>query len=162
MADTVDTATRSRMMANIRSKNTKPELVLRKELHKRGFRYRLHVKDLPGKPDIVLPRLQAVVLVHGCFWHGHDCPLYRPPKSREDYWHPKIQRNLSNDAKNVSLLLNRGWRVCIVTECAIRWPEDSIDALADQVARWLKSGDPMLQIAGKGSTIPVPQGNSSY
>jgi DNA mismatch endonuclease, patch repair protein len=157
MADTVDTTTRSRMMANIRSKNTKPELALRKTLHKRGFRYRLHVKDLPGKPDIVLPSLRAIVLVHGCFWHGHDCPLFKPPKSRQDYWNPKIQRNKSNDAKNVSLLLNAGWRVCIVTECAIRWPEHGIDKLADQVASWLRSDNQVLQITGKGSMLEVPR-----
>lgn len=156
MADIVDIATRSRMMANIRSKNTKPELSLRKALHKRGLRYRLHVKELPGKPDIVLPRFRAIVLVHGCFWHGHDCRLFKPPKSRQEYWHPKIERNRTNDARNIALLLDLGWRVCIVTECAIRWPEVDGARLADQVADWVRSDEQMLQIAGNGSAIFFP------
>lgn len=97
MADVVDSATRSRMMSGIRGRNTKPEIMIRSLLHHHGFRFRLHVRDLPGKPDIVLPRHHAVIFVHGCFWHGHDCPLFKWPGTRADFWREKIGRNQSND-----------------------------------------------------------------
>lgn len=86
MADIVSSATRSRMMSGIRGRNTKPEIVIRSLLHRLGFRFRLHVRELPGNPDIVLPRHHAVVFVHGCFWHGHDCPLFKWPETRPDFW----------------------------------------------------------------------------
>jgi DNA mismatch endonuclease, patch repair protein len=109
------------MMAGIRSKNTKPEIGVRKLLHRLGFRFRLHRKDLPGKPDIVLPKWNAAVFVHGCFWHGHaNCPLYRLPLSNADFWSEKIGGNMIRDAKGASDLLASGWRVITVWECALK------------------------------------------
>lgn len=111
-------------MAGIRSKNTKPEMVVRRFLHGQGYRYRLHRKDLPGTPDLVLPKYQAVIFVHGCFWHGHDCRYYRLPKTRTAFWAEKIAGNRSRDEKNQRLLEAEGWRVVVVRECEIR---DNLD-----------------------------------
>lgn len=121
MADIVDPAKRSEMMAGIRSKNTRPELVVRKTLHALGYRYRLHRKDLPGNPDIVLPKWKTVIFVHGCFWHGHaDCPLFRSPKSRTEFWEEKITGNRMRDAKTRESLISLGWRVVEVWECSTK------------------------------------------
>lgn len=120
MSDIVDQKKRSRMMANIKGKNTKPEMAIRSALHRMGYRFRLHRKDLPGKPDIVLPKYRAVIFVNGCFWHGHFCSLFRWPKTREHFWKEKILSNKERDQKNVQLLIDGGWRVCIVWECSIR------------------------------------------
>ena len=120
MADVVDPATRSRMMSGIRAKDTKPEMLVRRALHKAGFRYRLHDKKLPGKPDIVLPKYRTVVFVHGCFWHGHCCKHFKWPKTRVEYWRTKIEGNVARDAKAVSSLQEQGWRVLTVWECEIR------------------------------------------
>ena len=99
MVDVVDTATRSRMMAGIKGKNTQPERLVRSLLHRKGFRFRLNVRELPGKPDIVLPSYHAVIFVNGCFWHGHDCVRFKWPKTRTDFWQHKIEGNRSNDQK---------------------------------------------------------------
>lgn len=120
MADVVDAATRSRMMAGIRSKNTRPELVVRRGLHALGFRYRLHDRGLAGQPDMVLPRYRAVIFIHGCFWHGHDCALFRWPKSREAFWREKIGRNRERDAAAEAGLEQAGWRVLKIWECALK------------------------------------------
>lgn len=150
MADVVSPDVRSRMMSGIRGKNTKPELALRKGLHALGFRYRLHVADLPGKPDIVFPRLHAVIFVHGCFWHGHDCPLFKWPSTRPEFWRAKIGRNRDNDTKNEVALLDFGWRLGIVWECALKGrgrlpPENVVARCAD----WLKSDERRLEIRGE-------------
>lgn len=150
MADTVDSQTRSRMMAGIRSKNTRPEMIVRRLLHRRGFRYRLHAKDLPGKPDLVFPKYRAVIFVHGCFWHGHGCSLYRPPKSRQEYWSVKISRNQYNDAVSIHRLAEQGWRVCIVRECALRRPQPNIEELISRLATWLVSSSLFYEEAGEG------------
>ena len=107
-------------MSGIRSKNTRPELVVRSFLHRKGFRFRLHRKDLPGTPDLVLPKYRTVIFVHGCFWHGHDCRYFRLPKTRTDFWDEKISGNRARDAKNRELLLHSGWNVLEVYECEIR------------------------------------------
>lgn len=120
MADIVDTATRSKMMSGIKGKNTSPELFVRKALHARGFRFRIHVKDLPGKPDLVLPKYNAVVFIHGCFWHGHDCRYFKLPKTRPEFWVNKIEKNKLRDSENIRTLLLSGWRVIVIWECAIR------------------------------------------
>ena len=120
MVDVVDSATRSRMMSGIRGRNTKPEILIRSLLHRQGFRFRLHVRDMPGKPDIVLPRYRAVVFVHGCFWHGHSCPLFKLPGTRPDFWREKIERNQNNDNRAKRELLADGWRVGVIWECALR------------------------------------------
>jgi len=137
MADIVDSATRSRMMSGIRGKNTKPEILIRSKLHRQGFRFRLHVRDLPGKPDIVLPRYRAAIFVHGCFWHGHDCPLFKLPSTRRDFWREKIERNQKNDLNAKKLLLDSGWRVGVVWECAIRGADKDIDGVAQRLGEWL-------------------------
>lgn len=118
--DIVDTQTRSRMMAGIRSKNTRPEMTVRQFLHGQGFRYRLHRRDLPGTPDLVLPKWHAVIFVHGCFWHGHDCRYFRLPKTRTEFWAEKISGNKLRDAKNLEALRTAGWNVIVIHECEIR------------------------------------------
>lgn len=141
VADIVDEKTRSRMMSGIRGKNTQPEIRIRKLLHRRGFRFRLHVKDLPGKPDIVLPRYHAVVFVHGCFWHGHACSLFKVPATRQDFWLAKIDRNQENDKKAATALLDMGWRVATVWECSMKGPgKIGDDALIDRLVEWLRQG----------------------
>jgi DNA mismatch endonuclease (patch repair protein) len=109
---------RRRIMQSIRKTNTRPELSVRSALHRMGYRFRLHRQDLPGVPDIVLPRLRTVVLVHGCFWHQHDCKLGRKqPKSNQDYWLPKLRRNMERDVSNAAALREAGWSVVVVWEC---------------------------------------------
>lgn len=121
MTDIVDPATRSRMMAAIRGKDTKPEMIVRQFLHGKGFRYRLHVKELPGKPDIVLPKYDAVVFVHGCFWHHHtNCKSAQMPKSNSVFWRNKIMSNVTRDSLNVARLESLGWRTIVVWECEVR------------------------------------------
>ncbi|UKV16134.1 very short patch repair endonuclease [Thalassospiraceae bacterium SW-3-3] len=120
MADVVSPEKRSRMMSGIRSTNTKPELTVRKSLHRRGFRYRLHDKRLTGKPDLVLPKHNAVIFVNGCFWHGHNCKLFKLPKSNHLFWSEKIHANKSRDEKNCHKLLEQGWKVITIWECALR------------------------------------------
>ena len=122
-------------MANIRSKDTKPELLLRKAMHARGFRFRLHDKRLPGSPDLVFPRYKAVVFVHGCFWHRHKgCRFATTPATRPDFWADKFQTNVERDKRHETALQAAGWRVATVWECEIR---SSVEASADELAGWL-------------------------
>ena len=108
-------------MSRIRSKDTKPEMIVRKFLHGQGFRYRLHVKDLPGKPDIVLPKYKTVIFIHGCFFHGHkDCKYFVVPKTRTEWWVNKINGNIANDAKAFEALNKLGWKVLEVWECELK------------------------------------------
>lgn len=138
MVDIVDFATRSRMMASIRGKDTKPELLLRKAMHAQGFRFRLHDKCLPGSPDLVLPRYRAVVFVHGCFWHRHEgCRFATTPATRPDFWADKFQANVARDRKHEAALLAANWRVAIIWECDIK---SSVENMADELASWLKTG----------------------
>lgn len=118
--DTLTKAVRSQLMSRIRSKDTKPELTVRSMLHGMGYRFRLHRRDLPGRPDIVLVRHKKIVLVHGCFWHGHSCRLASKPKSNQDYWLPKIERNRSRDRSALRALKLAGWKVLVLWECEIR------------------------------------------
>ena len=120
------TVGRRRNMQSNRSKNTKPELLVRSLLHRLGYRFRLHRYDLPGRPDIVFPSRRAVVEVRGCFWHGHGCPLGQIPKSRQDYWAPKLQATRERDASNAVALNNAGWRVHEIWECEIRTGAETI------------------------------------
>lgn len=121
MADVHSKETRSYNMSRIRSKDTKPELLVRKFLHKNGFRYRLHVKNLPGKPDIVLPKYKTVIFVHGCFWHGHEgCKYYVVPKTRTEWWLEKIGRNIENDLKALQIFKTNGWKVVVIWQCELR------------------------------------------
>jgi DNA mismatch endonuclease (patch repair protein) len=118
MPDIVSPETRSRMMSGIRGRNTRPEMIVRRFLHAQGFRYRLHASDLPGRPDIVLPRRRAVVFVHGCFWHQHlGCRFAYRPKSHEQFWESKLEANVARDARDQRRLKELGWDVCVVWEC---------------------------------------------
>lgn len=144
MADVVDRATRSRMMAGIKGTNTRPERELRAALHARGLRYRLHAKDIVGRPDLVFPKYRAVVFVHGCFWHRHEgCRYATTPTTRPEFWHRKFAGNVARDRHVKQELLRSGWRVASVWECAIRGQGTST-SVADQVAAWLVSGERML------------------
>jgi DNA mismatch endonuclease, patch repair protein len=118
--DIVSKSTRSKMMAGIKGLNTQPEKFLRSLLHKHGFRFRIHVAALPGKPDIVLARYRAIMLVHGCFWHGHGCSLFKWPATRREFWRKKIQDTCKRDAKNILALKKLGWRVAVIWECELR------------------------------------------
>lgn len=121
MADVHSKETRSYNMSRIRSKDTKPEMLVRKFLHKNGFRYRLHLKDLPGKPDIVLPKYKTVIFIHGCFWHGHEgCKYYVIPKTRTEWWLHKIQGNAANDTNAEKQLQDTGWNIIKIWECELR------------------------------------------
>ena len=121
MADVHDKKTRSYNMSMIRSKNTKPEMLVRKFLHARGFRYKLHDKKLPGKPDIVLPKYRTVIFIHGCFWHGHkNCKYFVVPKTRTEWWLNKINSNIANDTKAVKALKKEGWKIINLWECDLR------------------------------------------
>ena len=116
---------RSWNMRQIASKNTAPEVIFRKLIHRAGFRYRLHVKTLPGKPDLVLKKYRTAVFIHGCFWHGHEnCKRGNQPKTNIKYWSEKIKRNMEKDAKNVIMLKNADWRIFTVWECELKKPED--------------------------------------
>ena len=123
MADNHSKEVRSMNMSHIRSKNTKPEEKVRKYLFSKGFRYRKNVRNLPGCPDIVLPKYKTVVFVNGCFWHKHDCPRFVWPSSNEDYWIPKITRNVERDQNNHELLQELGWRVIVIWECQLKKKE---------------------------------------
>lgn len=120
MADVLTTAQRTYNMSRIRSRHTKPELLIRRGLHAQGLRYRLHDEKLPGHPDLVFPARRAVILVHGCFWHGHDCSMFKWPATRAAFWRTKITRNRERDQFATEQLLGAGWRVLIVWECALR------------------------------------------
>ena len=137
-------------MAAIKDRHTKPELLIRKALHAFGLRYRLHAQDLPGKPDLVFPRHRAVVLVNGCFWHRHDCHLFKWPATREDFWREKISRNVANDDKAHQALLEAGWRVATVWECALkaRTRLDFSEAM-QRLSAWIQSAERMLTIRGR-------------
>lgn len=120
MADTKTPAERSENMSRIRSTNTKPEEIVRKYLFSKGFRYRKNDKRYPGKPDIVLPKYRTVIFVNGCFWHMHGCSRSRLPKSNQEYWKPKIERNIERDADAKKKLEAEGWRVIIIWECELK------------------------------------------
>lgn len=135
-------------MSGIRGKDTAPERLVRSLLHRRGLRFRLHAGDLPGRPDIVFPRFRAVVMVHGCFWHGHNCPLFRLPATRTEFWKTKITRNRLNDERASARLEELGWRVATVWECALRGKQRmQPEALAQALADWLHGSDRALVLS---------------
>lgn len=139
MTDIVDRDTRSRMMSAIGSKNTSPELILRKLLHRLGFRFRLHSHKLPGRPDIVLPKYKLVVFVHGCFWHRHEgCRFASTPASNIKFWNDKFQKNIERDIRVKKSLTETGWRHLTVWECRIK-ALTAADKLPMQLSRWIRS-----------------------
>lgn len=149
MADIVSPSVRSRMMSGIKGKNTKPELFIRKGLFARGFRYILHDRRLPGTPDLVFPRHHAVVIINGCFWHGHGCHLFKWPKSNTAFWRTKIEGNKRNDKKHRTLLKTAGWNTLVVWECAVKgsskWPAEG---LFEKISNWIVSSEKNEEIAG--------------
>lgn len=136
--------TRSRIMRAIKSRDTGPEMLVRRLAHRMGYRYRLHRKGLPGRPDLVFPSRKKVVFVHGCFWHQHDCPHgSRLPKSNQDYWLPKLARNKERDEENVAELLAQGWEVLIIWQCETK----DLESLQARIWRFLEDaqyGNPPL------------------
>lgn len=137
-------------MAAVRARDTKPEVMVRKALHAAGLRYRLNVRDLPGRPDIVLPRHRAVVFVHGCFWHRHECDLFRWPESRTDFWREKLDGNAARDAKAADALDKAGWRQAVIWECALkgRKKRDFQDTM-QRLIIWIRSDEQAITIRGK-------------
>jgi DNA mismatch endonuclease (patch repair protein) len=137
------------MMAGIRATNTRPEMILRRGLHHAGFRFRLHVRTLPSKPDLVFPGRRAVLFAHGCFWHGHDCHLFKWPKSRVDFWRAKIERNRVVDARTAEALKAGGWRAGVVWECALKGrSRPAFGDVIDRCAGWLRSDESCLDVRG--------------
>lgn len=146
MADVVDKATRSRMMSGIQSKHTRPEIQLRKALHARGYRFRLHDKRLPGAPDIVLARWKVAILVQGCFWHRHPgCRYATRPATRAEFWETKLNANVERDNRNQRTLIELGWRVAVVWECMIR--SSGAEEAARQIASWIEGPETQLDIS---------------
>ena len=133
--DMLTEAERSKQMSLVRAKNSKPELLVRRLVHRLGYRFRLHRRDLPGKPDLVFPARRKIIFVHGCFWHGHECRLgRRRPKSRLDYWIPKITRNNQRDQKTLRKLRGMRWKCLVLWECQLR----DIEKLTIQITRFLE------------------------
>lgn len=149
MSDIVDQLKRKEMMAGIRNKNTRPEMIIRKELFARGYRYRLHQKELAGKPDLILPKYRAAIFINGCFWHCHDCHLFKWPQTRKEFWENKILSNKARDEINKSVLLQTGWRILIVWECALKG-KTKLDRvrLIDEIETWIVSGSDYFNICG--------------
>ena len=150
MADVVSPEVRSRMMSGIRSKDTRPEVKIRKALHASGFRYRLHKKDIPGKPDIVLPRYRAAIFVHGCFWHGHGCHLFKWPSTRPEFWANKIGGNQERDIALRKSLGETSWRHLIIWECAIKGKTRiDFDQLVWKISEWVTGSSREGEISGE-------------
>lgn len=147
MTDVHSKAVRSKNMAAIKGTNTRPEMLVRRALHKEGFRYRLHVATLPGKPDLVFPRYKAVVFVQGCFWHQHQCTMFHWPKTRTEWWKQKISANRAHDEAVQDKLRELGWRVLLVWECALKGKNKvPLPQLTDEIARWLHQGSSFAEL----------------
>lgn len=147
MTDIVDAKTRSRMMSGIRGKDTKPERLVRQALSKAGFRFRLHRRELPGAPDVVLPRRRLAIFVHGCFWHMHaDCSYSKLPSTRPEFWLAKLSRNAYRDRVARDALIAAGWRVLTVWECATKDPE-ILAELPATLRRWIDGSEPTGEVS---------------
>ena len=151
MTDVLTPAQRRFNMSRIRGGNTKPEMLVRRALHARGLRFRLHRPDLPGRPDLTFPGHRAVIFIHGCFWHGHQCALCKTPATRTEFWVTKISKNRARDQLTVRRLRQDGWRVMTIWECALRGHgKIERDHLYELAARFVLSGSaPLLQVAGR-------------
>ena len=144
MTDVVSPAKRSQMMSGIKGKNSLPEMLVRKALFAMGYRFRLHRRDLPGTPDIAMPGRRIAIFVHGCFWHGHaGCRYFTLPKTREEFWATKIQTNVERDFLSVQRLLEAGWRVAVVWECALR---DEPATALNSLQGFIRSEHPLAEI----------------
>lgn len=136
-------------MSGIRGKNTKPELAIRRGLHAMGFRFRLHATNVPGKPDLVLPRFRAAIFVNGCFWHQHDCHLFKMPSTRPEFWQKKIMSTVARDQAVRAALVDSGWRQMVVWECALKGRTRlQLDAVLRRIVEWLKGGEQTGEIRG--------------
>ena len=150
MVDVHTAAVRSKNMAAIKNKNTKPELIIRKLIHGAGYRYSLHSKALPGKPDIVLKKYKAIINVNGCFWHAHDCHLFKLPRTRTSFWQEKISGNTRNDERHTKQLRSKGWKISTVWECAIKGKTQLVpDQILQTLEAWLRSREQVIEISGK-------------
>jgi DNA mismatch endonuclease (patch repair protein) len=153
MTDVMSAEKRSALMSKIQGKNTKPEVEVRRMLWRAGLRYRLHPRGLPGRPDIVLPRWKATVLINGCFWHAHqDCALFQLPATRPDFWLDKLMGNRVRDTANVYSLAAQGWRTAVVWECALRLDMAAVGA---SLTDWIKSGKPGCEILRVESMVEL-------
>jgi DNA mismatch endonuclease (patch repair protein) len=151
MVDVVSPVTRSRMMSGIGSKNTKPEMIVRKALFAAGYRYRLHRRDLPGAPDVVMSGKKIAIFVHGCFWHMHSgCRFAKLPATRPEFWKTKLVANVQRDRHAIEALAASGWRILTVWECATRSAVDLV-TLGDKLSSWIDSGDSVSEIRGSQS-----------
>lgn len=156
MVDVVDRETRSKMMANIRGRDTKPEVLVRRMLHGAGYRFRLHDRLMPGRPDIVLPKYRVAIFVHGCFWHRHEgCRLSTTPATRPEFWRDKFASNVERDARNMESLVSSGWRVATIWECSLK--EKGSAEWAKTLIEWIsaaagKAGQAI--VIGDGRTAP--------
>jgi len=147
VTDVHSVETRSRNMAAIRGKNTKPEMLIRRALFSRGYRYRLHCSELPGKPDLVLPKYRVVIQVQGCFWHQHCCRYFKWPETRPEFWRTKIEGNVARDQEALYRLKIEDWRVLIIWECALKGrPPNEFKVLVDEVEIWLRSDTEYLEL----------------
>lgn len=136
-------------MAGIGGKNTKPEMVIRQRLHALGFRFLIHDRRLPGRPDIVLPRWRAAIFVNGCFWHGHDCHLFKLPSTRTEFWETKFHVNRSNDVRALEELTRLGWRVATIWECALKGKSrQPLERILADLSGWIKSESQKISICG--------------
>lgn len=149
MADIISRANRSALMSRIGRSGTKPEMFVRKGLHRDGFRFRADCRTLPGSPDLVFARYRATILVHGCFWHGHDCHLFRLPGTRPEFWSAKISRNRERDVEVVKALSDQGFRTLVIWECALRGRSPAeAESVIVRAGKWLKAGSGNATIRG--------------
>ena len=147
MTDVHDRQTRSRNMAAIRNSNTKPELRVRQELHRRGLRYSLKNKSLPGKPDVLLSKYRVAVFIHGCFWHRHHCNYFKLPKTNTEFWNNKISENVKRDTEVIKQITDIGYRVLVIWECIFKGKnKEKLDSLFENIILWIKSEDKESEI----------------
>jgi DNA mismatch endonuclease (patch repair protein) len=150
MTDVLTSEQRLLNMSRIKGRDTKPELLIRRGLHARGLRYRLHIRTLPGSPDLVFSRFRTAVFIHGCFWHLHGCPLSKLPATRPDFWRNKLEENVNRDRNAIKALQAEGWRVLVVWECAMRGQgRQDQNAMLDSIVQYIRSGtNSLLELSG--------------
>ncbi len=154
MPDVVSAQQRSIMMSGIKRRDTKPELLIRSELHRLGFRFRLDDRALPGRPDIVLPKYKAAIFINGCFWHVHDCHLFKWPQSKKVFWREKLGQNQIRDIANIKRLEEQDWRVLIIWECALKGKYSlKLPELIKRVSLWITQNKPSAVISGSKNTF---------